>query len=314
MSLRFSVLASGSRGNAALVGLDGLDLLIDAGLGPRAIERRLSMLGSGWDRLAGVLLTHTHGDHAHDDTFRQMARRGIRLHCHAGHTDEMAGRGGFQELWAAGLVKCYDDRPILPVPGMWAEAIELEHSGPTFGFRIEARLRGRKRPAAIGYATDTGRWTDDTADALADLDLLAVEFNHDVEMTRSSGRSPHLIARNLGPRGHLSNEQAGALVEAVSRRSRQGLPAHLVMLHLSEECNRPQLAMSAALSALNRCGGRATVIAASANEVVPTIRLGERRATPARIDPPGRRSRRAGELTSNWFPSFDREASTAVEP
>ena len=62
---------------------------------------------------------------------------------------------------------------------------------------------------------DTGCWTGAAADALTDVDLLAVEFNHDVEMQRRSGRPWHLIARNLGDRGHLSNDQGAALVAEV---------------------------------------------------------------------------------------------------
>ena len=58
-------------------------------------------------------------------------------------------------------------------------------------------------------------------DALADVDLLGVEFNHDVELERYSGRHPVLIARNLGQRGHLSNDQGADFLSALLERSRQ---------------------------------------------------------------------------------------------
>src|SRR5262249_58433243 len=83
---------------------------------------------------------------------------------------------------------------------------------------------------------------DELADALADVDLLALEFNHDVGLERSSGRSPYLIARVLGEEGHLSNEQAANLLREVLRRSPPGRLRQLVQLHLSRECNRPHLA------------------------------------------------------------------------
>ena len=59
------------------------------------------------------------------------------------------------------------------------------------------------------------------AEAMVDVDLLGVEFNHDVELQRRSGRSPALIARNLGDRGHLSNRQ-GADLLAGRRPDRAG--------------------------------------------------------------------------------------------
>ena len=100
------------------------------------------------------------------------------------------------------------------------------------------------------------------ADMLGDVDLLGVEFNHDVEMTRRSGRSPRLIARNLGNRGHLSNDQGAALVRAILQRSTPGGPKHVVLLHLSGECNRPDLALSTARAAIRGTGRRVGIHAA----------------------------------------------------
>ena len=79
------------------------------------------------------------------------------------------------------------------------------------------------------------------ARTLADVDLLAVEFNHDLEMERKSPRPAVLIARVLGDEGHLSNDQATGLLREVLRRSTKH-PRHIVQLHLSRECNHPGLA------------------------------------------------------------------------
>ena len=80
---------------------------------------------------------------------------------------------------------------------------------------------------------------------LLDVDVLALEFNHDVALERGSGRSPRLIARVLGDHGHLSNEQAAALVRHVLRLSEPGRLRHLIQMHLSRDCNRPALARQA---------------------------------------------------------------------
>ena len=73
MSLRFTVLASGSSGNASLIEADGFGLLLDAGLGPRILGGRLRQIGLSWSHVHAALLTHTHSDHWSDRTFAQFA-------------------------------------------------------------------------------------------------------------------------------------------------------------------------------------------------------------------------------------------------
>jgi phosphoribosyl 1,2-cyclic phosphodiesterase len=260
MPVQFTVLASGSRGNATLLRAGGAGLLVDLGLGPTALADRLASVGARWDGIAAVLLTHTHGDHVNDASLRWMARHGIRLYCHEGHRSALAGVRGFQALERSGGLRLYDDRPFLTPTGMRIEALPLSHDGPTFGFRIEGQGDRRARPVALGYLADTGCWSEGHADALADVDLLGVEFNHDVELQRRSGRSPALIARNLGDRGHLSNVQGAGLLAAVLHRSRPGTVRHVVLLHLSQDCNRPALALGEARAAVRQAGRRATVL------------------------------------------------------
>lgn len=188
MPVQFAVLASGSRGNSTLIRGGGAGLLIDVGMGPRALGARLDSVGAGWWAVACVVLTHTHGDHVDSRTFAELARRRMPVHCHAGHRAHLAGDPGFQQLEAEGLVSCYDDRPFLTSSGSRLEPIPLRHdAGPTFGFRIEVSVQRRGRPVSIGYLADTGSWCDSMAESLADVDVLGVEFNHDVAMQKSSG-------------------------------------------------------------------------------------------------------------------------------
>ena len=159
----------------------------------------------------------------------------------------MVDRGSLQKLESRGLVRLYDGRPWLAPCGLRIESIEARHDDPaTFGFRIEARSGRRGPTRSLGYLADTGMWTAAQADALADVDLLGVEFNHDVELQKNSGRPPFLVRRVLGNRGHLSNAQGADLVRAVVSRSRPGRLRSLVLLHLSEQCNCPDLARETA--------------------------------------------------------------------
>ena len=142
MSVQFAVLASGSRGNATLVQTGGAGLLLDVGIGPRALAHRLESVGSSWDRIAAALLTHTHGDHLDDATLQGLARRGVPLYCHEGHRAELGLLAGFRVLEAAGLVRSYETEPFLTPTGLRVEPVPLLHdSGPTFGFRVEAKAK-----------------------------------------------------------------------------------------------------------------------------------------------------------------------------
>src|SRR5208282_1552449 len=85
MALHFSVLASGSSGNASLVESDGFGVLLDAGLGPRLLASRLGAVDRGWTNIHAALLTHTHGDHWNEHSFTHLQRLRIPLYCHADH-------------------------------------------------------------------------------------------------------------------------------------------------------------------------------------------------------------------------------------
>jgi phosphoribosyl 1,2-cyclic phosphodiesterase len=290
--VQFAVLASGSKGNATLVRGAGPGLLIDAGIGPRSLRDRLESVGAGWSSIGAVVLTHTHGDHVDSATFAEVARRGLTLYCHEGHRLTLSRDAGFRRLEEAGLVTCFDDdRPFLTTTGIRLEPIAVPHDGgPTFGFRLEISGARRARPVSLGYLADSGTWSERMADALADVDALGVEFNHDVAMQRSSGRPWVLIRRNLGDRGHLSNHQGAELVEAVVRRSRRGALQHLVLLHLSQQCNEPGLAIAAARSAIRGAGRRVGVHAAQQAPAHPNLWIspGRRvgRAAAVRVDSP----------------------------
>jgi phosphoribosyl 1,2-cyclic phosphodiesterase len=257
VGVRYTVLGSGSSGNASLLQCGGRGLLIDAGFGPRTIANRLRATGATWDDIHAVILTHTHSDHWRETTFSQLLRLEIPIYCHRSHAKRLRGWSeAFATLEAAGLVRAYDPGRELALFGhLRVRPFPVSHDGgATFGFRIE-RDGDLFHPAwVIAYATDLGTWNADLVPLLIDADLLALEFNHDVALQRSSGRSPQLIERVLGDEGHLSNDQAAALLRAVFQAGRTDRLRHLVQLHLSRQCNRPQLAADAVQSACAEFG------------------------------------------------------------
>src|SRR2546421_6021993 len=131
MALQFTVLASGSAGNVSLIQWDGFSLLLDAGLGPRLLARRLADVGSSWSQIRAVLLTHTHSDHWNDRTLAHLRRQRIPLYCHAQHRGIMLAYGtAFRSLEGAKLVRGYEaGQEFAPTPGLRCRALPLRHDG-----------------------------------------------------------------------------------------------------------------------------------------------------------------------------------------
>ena len=281
MSVQFAVLASGSRGNSTLIRGRGAGLLIDVGIGPKSIGQRLESVGATWSRIAAAVLTHTHRDHVDTGAFAEMARRRVCLHCHEAHRAALSEDAGFRKLEAARLIRPYDHAPFLTSTGQRLEPIALHHDGgPTFGFRIEVSTARRQRPVCIGYLADTGTWSEAMVESLTDVDVLGIEFNHDVALQKSSPRPAFLIERNLSDFGHLSNRQGAELVQTILTRSRDGALRHVVLLHLSEQCNQPHLAIQAAGDAISASGRLAQVHAARQSPAFPNLWVGPRASRP----------------------------------
>jgi phosphoribosyl 1,2-cyclic phosphodiesterase len=291
MSLRFCVLGSGSSGNASYLEADGFGVLLDIGLGPRRLARGLADAGARWDDVRAVLLTHTHGDHWHEATFKHLLRRRIPFHCHEQHAGVLKRYGAaFAELRDAGLVRIYEiDQPV-PLGPLSGLPFAVPHDDePTCGFRIHGSA------GALGYVADLGSWSEAIVRQLCDVDILAVEFNHDVHLERGSGRTPMLIDRVLGNLGHLSNDQGAELVAQVLRRSEPGRTRHLMLLHLSRQCNHPRLARAAAAEVVARHATGLTIHVSRHNTASRVLSTGRR---------PGSR-RRFSEIVQPMLPGWD---------
>jgi phosphoribosyl 1,2-cyclic phosphodiesterase len=197
--------------------------------------------------------------------------------CHPAHHVPLESYSKyFPLLKVAGLINDYEaGAAFIPVPGLHCRPLPVSHDGgETFGFRLEGGGDLFGNATAIGYVADLGTWDDRLADSLADVDVLALEFNHDVEMECRSGRSAMLIARVLGDTGHLSNDQAAALLTEILNRSSSRPLRHLVQLHLSRDCNRPALAVEAARAVLSRLGVAVELHTAEQHRAGVPIQLG----------------------------------------
>ncbi len=299
MPFRFCVLGSGSSGNASYLEADGFGVLIDIGLGPRRLASGLAAAAAGWERVQAALLTHTHGDHWRELTLKHLLRRRIPLYCHSRHTATLGRCSSmFLKMAAANLVQSYQIDQPLEVGRLRALPFAVPHDDePTCGFRLEGGPSGSDW--AVGYAADLGGWSPKIASHLSNVDALAVEFNHDVALERHSGRSPMLIDRVLGERGHLSNEQGAGLVAEVLRRSEPGRVQHVVQLHLSRQCNHPRLAREAAARVLGRHNQEVEIHTAHHNAPTPVVRPKRRHRTTPVLQP--------------FLPGWDEEAEEMIK-
>jgi phosphoribosyl 1,2-cyclic phosphodiesterase len=310
MTARFTVLASGSGGNASLLEFGGFGLLIDCGLHPRFLTARLQSIGASWDRVSAVILTHTHTDHWKDATLADLQSKKIPLYGHSQHYEHLERAApSFAAFKDAGLTREYAEGGRIELTAnLSCLPLRVSHdSVPTFAFRIDGR-DGEPHPAwSIGYAADLGCGSSELIEAFAGVDVLALEYNHDELMERSSSRPKFLVDRVLGDLGHLSNKQAAELTAAIAGRSGEGFPAHLVQLHLSKDCNKPELAAVAGREALVVLNPAAEVITARQDTPAKTVVLSRRpnsgnRAVPRVTKPTPKR-----RTIQPTLPGFDGE-------
>ncbi len=272
MTARLTILASGSAGNSALVECDGERWLIDLGLEPKELDSRLATVDAEWSQIRGVLVTHRHSDHWTPKSLSRCWSSRVPVFCHRDHAPAFRlGCPDFRDLERERLFRPYvGERPIAISANWQCRPFRVRHDGgATFGFRFESPQ------SAFAYAADLGCWDRGLLERLLNIELLALEFNHDPELLRQSPRPPWLVRRILGDEGHLSNAQACELIREVLKQSSPDRLRQLVLLHISRECNSADLAAATARTALAQFGSEAAVFAAEQQEPSPWFVIGE---------------------------------------
>lgn len=263
-AITVATLASGSRGNCTYLGDGRRGVLVDCGISSTQILQRLDAVGLGDSRIDAVLLTHEHTDHVAaarvlDD--RLLARQGERVPFHLTRGTAV---GMDKRCRPQRLVKVVAGTAFPVGRGWTVEPFTVPHDTmDPVGYVLDV---GTGRACVI---TDLGRSTRLVEEKLASVDVAVVEFNHDVELLMEGGYPWRLKQRVRGPHGHLSNEQSAELVrKAAGPRLR-----HLVLAHLSQENNRPELAVLAAERAIRAAGANATVWVAEQDVPLDPLRV-----------------------------------------
>ena len=227
--IRLHVLASGSKGNAAIVECAGRAVLVDCGICKRDFFDRCAALGIAPASIEAVLVTHEHTDHTKGlgVVARGMDKLGLRPDLYASDAVRRASRDIQATSDLLGQ-QTMDAGSALSLAGMQVHVFRTSHdAAESFGFRFEAD------GDVLGYMTDTGIVTGEVHEALAHCRLLAIESNHDPLMLKNGDYPWSLKQRIAGDRGHLSNEQSASELESLLDTGLE----QVVAMHISENNN-----------------------------------------------------------------------------
>jgi len=230
--MRFSVLASGSKANCTVVESAGRRILIDCGLSCRQTEVRLISLGIDPSSIGAILVTHEHSDHINGIPVFLKKHR-IPVYLNQRTAEYLLER----EKLAADNVQYFEIGERFEVAGFEVDPFSIVHDAlDPAGFVLWAE--GLK----FSHVTDLGKVTPLVLDAARNSNAMVLESNHDLDMLYASEYPWELKQRINSAHGHLSNDAAGELLSEVLHNDL----SHIVLGHLSENCNTPQRARSSA--------------------------------------------------------------------
>lgn len=239
--MKVAVLGSGSAGNATLVRAGHTHVLVDAGFSAKDLERRLGVLGVDPEQVQAIVISHDHGDHTRG--MGVFARKhGTPLYMTEATRDACA-----KLLRGPEEVRTYrPGRPFVVGDVRVEPFITVHDAADPVGLAVVDECTGLR----MGVATDLGRPTAQIRHALSRCDLLVLEANHD-EVLLATSPYPWSVKRRIASsHGHLSNQAAAQFaVELLHPRL-----AGVVLAHLSNECNRPELALEVVGAALEKAG------------------------------------------------------------
>lgn len=250
-------MGSGSRGNATFVATERTRLLVDAGFSFRQITKRLKAIGEEPENLDGVLVSHEHSDHIKG--LQQIAKR---LKCPiylTERTEQTIDWGSVDPR-----IETFQAGQTLRIADLDIDSFTIPHdAADPVAFAV--RYQGLK----AGLVTDLGYMTESVKHKIRGSDLLMLESNHDLDMLKV-GPYPWFVKQRVMSRvGHLSNH-------AVSDFLAADLPSEcrwLVLAHLSESNNHPEVARLFADTALKHKGAGTRLVVADQHRSTEVFEL-----------------------------------------
>lgn len=254
MSVRVCVLGSGSRGNSTLVSTERTRLLVDAGFSKKETFKRLAEVGEPVEGFDALVISHEHSDHISGLRGLALALK-VPIYISASTREVIRWdpRLNAFEEFSAGSKFSIGDIEILPF------SIPHDAVDPV-GFRIEAQ--GIK----VGLVTDLGYIPEVVKQRVQGCHCLVFESNHDLEMLKVGPYPWYVKQRVMSRHGHLSNKATAEFLGGEF----DGAAQVLVLAHLSENNNHPELARMSAEEALTGRNGRGRPQLHLASQTAPT--------------------------------------------
>lgn len=227
--MRFSVLASGSTGNAIYVETDEHAFLVDVGLSGKKMEQLFAKIGRDMNNLSGILVTHEHSDHIKG--LGVVARKyDVPIYANEKTWKAMEGHIGNIPLEQRFL---FEMEQVKSFGSLDIESFAVSHDAVDPMFYV---FHENNRKLVI--ITDTGYVSDRMKGIIRGADSFVFESNHDINMLQM-GKYPWSIKRRiLSDVGHVSNEDAAVAISEVIYEK----PTHVYLSHLSKENNMKELA------------------------------------------------------------------------
>lgn len=233
-------LFSGSKGNCYYIGSGNEGVLIDAGRSCRQIEQAMSLNSVDIKNVRALFITHEHIDHC--SAVRVLAKKyDLDIYASKGTMDALIYGNRVESTAKLHLIE-----KTAIVGDMKINRVNTPHdAAESCCYRVTL---SDGKTALI--ATDMGYMTDGVRAAAAMSDFVVLESNHDIEMLKTGPYPYPLKRRILSDKGHLSNEAcASELAELV-----KGGTLRLMLGHLSEQNNTPEIALRTAAAELERAG------------------------------------------------------------
>ena len=231
-------LYSGSKGNSVLIESDKTKILIDAGKSARALCNALAEIGKSIDEIDAIFITHEHNDHI-GALENLLKKHKIPVHIVSISAQKLLNRA--REVFEDAL--CLHT-PIFTenIGNMKITSFPTPHDSEySVGYRIEID------ETCIGYATDIGYVTDEIKVALSGCESVVLECNHDETMLMEGPYPYDLKIRIKSKKGHLSNKDCAEFVSDLCFIGTK----NILLAHLSEENNDPDLAFDEVWSAIS---------------------------------------------------------------
>ena len=234
-------LGSGSSGNSSVIYSERTSILVDAGLSAMQLKKRITLSGLNPNELNAVLITHEHTDHTKGLEVLSKTVP-VPVYCNSLTHEAIAGANGSVRSW-----KLFENGNPFMIGDIEVCGFSVMHdAADPVGFTF------RRNDNKIGFISDVGHVNQLLISSVKDVQNLFIEANYDETLLQNDNKRPWSLKQRIASRhGHLSNRQTAEFVASIAE---QGNLKNVILGHLSNDCNSPEVARAEIILALSNCG------------------------------------------------------------